>query len=333
MVERLTLLRNIGQFDSIAPGAQLPFSKLTLIYAENGRGKTTLSAVLRSLATDDATLVNERRRLGAAHPPHVIVHVADGANHTFINGAWSAPMPTIAVFDDAFVAANVCSGLEIAAEHRQNLHELILGAQGVALNAALNYHVEAIEQHNRQLREKGNAILAAARGNLTVDQFCDLPALDDVVERVQDAERRLAAAQSAAAIQREPVFTALHLPPFDVGAINALLRRSLTDLDAAAAQQVQAHIARLGSRGDRQTGSPSVSAQRILQKVSKAASSPAENTSRRLMVRAFARSMKCVPLFLGIVIWRPAKLLDAMKRALETAGIEFGSKSVSGPIA
>ncbi len=63
-------------------------------------------------------------------------------------------MPEIAIFDDAFVAANVCSGVEIAAGHRQNLHELILGAQGVALNAALQAHVVRIEEHNRALALK-----------------------------------------------------------------------------------------------------------------------------------------------------------------------------------
>jgi len=130
MLEHIQLLRNIGLFDSITPAAQLPFARLTLIYAENGRGKTTLSAVLRSLATGNGTLISERHRLGAVHAPHVIVGVAGGATHTFQNNAWSAALPTLAVFDDSFVSENVCSGIEIAPEHRQNLHELIVGAQG-----------------------------------------------------------------------------------------------------------------------------------------------------------------------------------------------------------
>jgi len=36
----------------------------------------------------------------------------------------------LTIFDDAFVDANICSGLSVDAEHRQNLHELIVGAQG-----------------------------------------------------------------------------------------------------------------------------------------------------------------------------------------------------------
>jgi wobble nucleotide-excising tRNase len=53
VISRIRLVRNLGQFDSVDAGAQLPLQMLTLMYAENGRGKTTMAAVLRSLATGD----------------------------------------------------------------------------------------------------------------------------------------------------------------------------------------------------------------------------------------------------------------------------------------
>ncbi len=250
MIERLNLLRNVGQFESINPGAQLPFARLTLIYAENGRGKTTLSAVFRSLSSNEPALIQERHRLGATHTPHVVFQAVGGAIHTFQNNAWSAPLPAIATFDDAFVAQNVCSGLEIAAGHRQNLHELILGAQGVTLNATLQARVEEIEAHNRRLREKGDAIPGEARGNLSVDQFCALANRPDLDDAIRDCERRVAAAQSAALIQQRPVFAPLSLPFFDVAEINQILERSLRELDAEAARQVQTHLTRLGQSGE-----------------------------------------------------------------------------------
>jgi hypothetical protein len=51
MIKKLQLLRNIGQFDSVSSGGNVPLSRLSLVSAENGRGKTTLAAILRSLAT------------------------------------------------------------------------------------------------------------------------------------------------------------------------------------------------------------------------------------------------------------------------------------------
>jgi wobble nucleotide-excising tRNase len=246
LITLLQLLRNVGQFDTVNAGAQLPFTKLTLVYAENARGKTTLAEILRSLGTGDPTLIAERQRLGSPHTPHVVVDVGAARPHVFQNGTWSAALPQVAVFDDNFVAANVCSGLEVGADHRQNLHELILGAQGVALNTALQTYVDRIEEHNRALREKERAIPPAARGALSVDAFCALELRDDIDPAIQDAERALAAASSAEQVRQQPEFVAFGLPTFDLPVIDAILQRGLPELDAPAARRVQAHLAGLG---------------------------------------------------------------------------------------
>lgn len=250
MVERIQLLRNIGQFDNVDAGAQIPLTKLTLVYAENGRGKTTLAAVLRSLASGDPILLSERHRLAAGYPPHIVIGIYGAAPIVFQNGGWSARVPSIAVFDDRFVVENICSGIDINTQHRQRLHELLLGAQGVALNAALQSHVARIEDHNRELRAKADAIPAAARGDLTVDAFCALAPLVALAQAIQDAERGLAAAKAAEAIRAHANFAALELPALDEGQVSALLQRGLPDLDGEAAARVQAHIARLGRGGE-----------------------------------------------------------------------------------
>lgn len=248
-LDRIQLVRNLGQFDSVHEGAQLPLTRLALIYAENGRGKTTLASILRSVGTGDSQLVNERHRLGALHPPHLVLATRAGPPLVFQNGAWSATLPSIAVFDDHFVAQNVCAGVEIGPSHRQNLHELILGVQGVELNTALQTHVNRIEEHNRSLRMLSDAIPMAARGTMAVDAFCDLPALPDIDDALQELERNLAAARSADAVQQAATFVAFSLPDFDIQAIDALLARTLHDLEAAAATEVQAHLAKLGQEG------------------------------------------------------------------------------------
>lgn len=245
-IECIRLLRNIGRFDSVNAGAQLPLARLALVYAENGQGKTTLATILRSAGNGEAALLAERHRLGAQQQAHLVIAPRVGAPLVFQNGAWSSTLPTIAVFDDYFVAQNVCSGIEIETAHRQNLHELILGAQGVALNTALQGYVGRIEQHNSSLRTLAGAIPAAVRGALSVDDFCSLPVHANIDEAIREAERHLAAAQSADAVRQAAHFYALTLPAFDVGEINALLARTLPDLEAAAAANVQAHLAKLG---------------------------------------------------------------------------------------
>jgi wobble nucleotide-excising tRNase len=180
MVRTLSLIRNVGKFDNVATGANLPFCRLTVIYAENGRGRTTLAAILRSMASGQPRPILERRRLGAQHAPHVVIDVDGEPAAVFQNGNWARTSPDIVIYDDAFVAQNVCSGIEVASSHRQNLHELIIGAQGVALNAALQAAIQQIEEHNRELRVRENAIPAHRRGRLNVDTFCALAPVADL---------------------------------------------------------------------------------------------------------------------------------------------------------
>lgn len=249
MIERISLLRNVGQFDNVSSGAQVPLTPFSVIYAENGRGKTTLSAILKSLASGDPSIIQNRKRLKAQHEPHVIIQLS-GAPAIFKEGAWSATQSDIHVFDDAFVAENVCSGIEIETSHRQNLHELILGAKGVALSKTLRGHVERIEQHNKDLRAKQDAIPAAARGPFSVDAFCGLSPNKDIDKEIGETERRLAAGKAAGAIRQRAEFHTLTLPGFDLDRIRDVLARSLPDLEAAAAALVREHLRKLGRGGE-----------------------------------------------------------------------------------
>lgn len=250
MVRAFRLLQNVGKFDNVTAGAQLPLDRLSVIYAENARGKTTLAAILRSLSTGRADLVTERARLGAQHPPHVIVEMAAGPPAIFRNGAWSHTAPDVVVFDDIFVAENVCSGIEIGTTHRQNLHELIVGSQGIALARAHQAEVDRIEVHNRELREREAAIPAQVRGGLTVDAFCALARVADLPTQIEEAERRLAAARDAARVAETPTFPALSLPKIDVEPLRVLLSKGLPELDAKALALVQEHIRHLGRGGE-----------------------------------------------------------------------------------
>jgi wobble nucleotide-excising tRNase len=251
MLNRFQLIRNVGSFDSVQGTAATDLAELTLIHAENGRGKTTLCAILRSLASGDPNLIKERSRLGAQHAPHVVVN-CDGAPQpaVFQNNAWSRVIPDLVVFDDIFVAENVHSGLIVTSGHRQNLHELILGAQGVALARTFEQLADRISQHNSQLRIKAGVIPSATHGALSVDEFCALTNRPDIDQAIQNAERSLTAIKNASAIRTKSAFARIALPPIDIASLETLLDRSLTDLDTAALTRLKAHFDKLGEGGE-----------------------------------------------------------------------------------
>jgi wobble nucleotide-excising tRNase len=133
MLDHFKYINNVGRFETVALKETLPLGLLTLIFSENGRGKTTLCSVLRSLTSGEATPILERKRLSAISAPHVVVTV-DGSDIAFDGAAWNAAGQRVLIFDDHFVDTNIYSGLAVTASHRQSVHELVIGEQGVLLN-------------------------------------------------------------------------------------------------------------------------------------------------------------------------------------------------------
>ena len=251
MIRHIKLIRNIGTFDSDNSAASLDLKRLALIYADNGRGKTTVAAVLRSLTSGEQLPIAERRRLGSEHPPHVVLDCeGESSNAVFQSGQWNRTLPHLKIFDDVFVDENVHSGLDVASHHRQNLHELILGDQGVALNRALQRLVSRITEHNAKLEERSKAIPEPERWGLSVDDFCSLPAQPDIDVQIAEAERVYMAARNQDAVQSTPLFQQIELPEFDIEAIGQTLSTNLQDLDKAAESQVKAHLLNLGIGGE-----------------------------------------------------------------------------------
>jgi wobble nucleotide-excising tRNase len=57
MLQRIISIKNVGRFRNCAASGDVTFRRFNLIFAENGRGKTTLCAILRSLCTNTPALV------------------------------------------------------------------------------------------------------------------------------------------------------------------------------------------------------------------------------------------------------------------------------------
>ena len=245
MITNIKRLENIGTFSSDSGVAKLDFKRIVLIYGDNGRGKTTLAAILHSLMSNDPEPIIGRHRLGATEPPHAVLQ-SDGSppSLVFSNGSWNRTLP-LKIFDDSFIESNVCSGLEVDPEHRQNLAELVLGEKGVSLTRALQEIISRDDQLGRNRRAKSDAIPENLRHGLSVDDFCDLDELPDIADRIEGAERDLQAVREQDAVQSTPAFDEVFLPSFDVDGINRVLSTDLPELEAEAESKVKDHIASL----------------------------------------------------------------------------------------
>ena len=255
MLSSLDFIGNIGTFGQVSTGKSLPLAQLTLIYGENSRGKTTLAEILRSLSTDDPTPILERSKLDTSEPPRVVLQVESAANAVIFNDfGWnSGPVGELRVFDDAFVDGNVCSGLEVQSTHRRNLHELILGEQGVDLNDAIQEQVDSITSHNAALRTAAEAIIEAVPFALRVEDvpaFCNTPLRPDVDAELQEHQLSLDAARRYGEMAAATRFTDVAIPELDGDGVDSLLGTSLDSLSTIAAERVHLHTQTLGIRSE-----------------------------------------------------------------------------------
>src|SRR5579883_134785 len=250
MLQRVISIRNVGRFQSYSAAGDVTFRRYTLIFAENGRGKTTLCAILRSLSGNASAYILGRRTLGVAESPEVQILVG-GGNATFRNGAWSAAFPDMAIFDGTYVSENVFAGDVVDTEHRRNLYRVIIGAAGVALAARLNELDNQIKAKNTEIRDNRTRIQRYVPPSMTVDAFVALPEDPAVDAKIAAKEQELQAAQRAAQLQQRPGLGAAVVPVFPA-AFATVLARTLENVGADAERRVGEHIAthRMQARGE-----------------------------------------------------------------------------------
>jgi len=73
MLKKFNAIKNVGKFRNCGAVGDIEFRKVSLVHAENGRGKTTLCAMLRSLQNGDPLFITERRTVDGKTDPEIDV--------------------------------------------------------------------------------------------------------------------------------------------------------------------------------------------------------------------------------------------------------------------
>lgn len=247
MLERIEEIQGIGLFHT-ANGKPYKYLKTTLIYADNGRGKSTLATVLRSLSTGDTSLILNHKTIDGTQPPKAVLQFANGHKVTFSGTAWSELRPELLVFDSDFIERNVHSGSVINTGHRKNLLEFALGEPAVAARAAVD---QATATAKAAADKVQNVIgqLSGYHPGLSLVEFEKLPSVPDADGQIAALQKRLIAAGNVAAIIAKPVPKQVPEPTFDLATLFEGFGSSLKDVHADAEQVVKQHVRELGGAG------------------------------------------------------------------------------------
>lgn len=244
MLTRISEIQGIGLLHD-ANGKPHGCKKATLIYGDNGRGKSTLAAILRSVSTGDAALITERKTIDGTLPPKVTLQFDDGHKVTFENGTWSERRADVLVFDAEFIERNVHSGGSVEPGHRKNLLQFALGEDAVLAREAEEKASEEAQTAGKEVRALADQASGHHNG-MTLAAFKQLPNIPDAEAQVTTLRKQIAAAENAAALLARPVPIAPLEPMLDLTAVFDTLATSLDDVQAGAEQAVKQHVAKLG---------------------------------------------------------------------------------------
>lgn len=130
------------------------------------------------------------------------------------------PLTDIEIFDIYFVNENVYSGFEFNDEHKKQLHQFVIGAQGIAIQNQIeqNKSAKTISRQNQASFEQ--QIIQQVGNCLTTDlitSFLAIPATEanGIAQRIVTAEATLASANANSVIQT--LQTLSLIPPITSG--------------------------------------------------------------------------------------------------------------------
>lgn len=243
MLKKILSIKNIGLFNNANYTSQ-SFDQATLIYAENGRGKSTLTSILRSCSMGDKESVILRKTLGSQKGPEVELLFEKGTTHTkfvFRENSWTNTYTNIVIFDTDFVDRNVYSGIKVETNHRQGLLEFALGEDAVQLKKEIDHAAKEASDKSKEISNLERC-LKKYRGNFPLEKFASLESVLDINQKISICQKRLDDARNNKTIQQREALSRLDQPPLNIEAFFEILAKTLESLEKNAEEAVQQHI-------------------------------------------------------------------------------------------
>ena len=250
-LKEVKYVQNIGRFETGKSVADATFGPCTLVFGENGWGKSTLADLLRSMTTNNPDIVRGRKTLAGGPEQKAVVRFGD-QQAVFEGGSWSGIRPRIAVYDSVFVNENLFSGDVVTNEHLKKQYAMVVGEEGVR---RLRRIVE-LDNDNRENNNQSRVVEAELDGvmkavgpeGMTRKEFLGLEAIADVDALIEAKDKTVKRASRAKELKGAGEPRLLPVPT-EIEEFRKSLHSTIDGIAEAAAKAVREHIAKHGEKG------------------------------------------------------------------------------------
>lgn len=240
MLERIERIQGIGLLHDVN-GKPLKLWKAQLIYADNGRGKSTLASILRSAATGDPTLITERKTIDAILAPLVDLTFGSGHKVSFSNGAWSEKRQELLVFDADFVEKNVHSGGVVTPGQRKNLLQFALGSSAVKARETEEETTKLSAIASAEVNQI-TAQLSGFHQGMLLSAFQKLGVDPNAATKIVDLQKRIQIANNIGNVLARALPEQASLPILDLESLFKILNTTVDDIQEDAESIIQNHL-------------------------------------------------------------------------------------------
>lgn len=198
MIKKIEI-NNVGRFRSaITDGDEQYFKKNTFIYGKNTFGKSTLTAIFRSLRDGRSDFIVGRKTIGSQKQLVKIIperkQPVEEYRYSTDEARWNSEYKDIIIFDNHFVRESVYTqNQQIGQEQQKNIETFMLGAKGVDYNKKISELNEKINK-NKTTQTSINTEYSGNKhlmGGFTFEDFIGLEEVADVDQKIDETQKNI----------------------------------------------------------------------------------------------------------------------------------------------
>lgn len=240
MIKKLISIKAVGLFDQSFPAVE--FKRFNIIYGENGRGKSTLSAVFRSLRSNEPSFIQERYTLTSLNSQEANIMV-NGSNYIFKDGKWNKWLPELEIFDSFFINNNVYSGNDIGIDHRKNLHRFVIGQEGVKYANAVDRIDRSLRAITDKISKQEIEIEHYIKGDcLSISEFINLALIEDIDTKIKNKRKEIEILKKANEVSEKRVLEYLSIPAISKEKLENILKIKINNIHKDVERIIHEHI-------------------------------------------------------------------------------------------
>ncbi len=198
MIKKLEI-NNVGRFKSSkTDGDEQFFKKNTFVYGKNTYGKSTLTAIFRSLMENNPDYLIGRKTIGSQNQavkiiPEITTPIGE-YRYTTHEGKWSSNYKDIIIFDNHFVRESVYTqNQQIGQEQQKNIEAFMLGAKGAEYNIKISGLINQIAENTKTQTSVSTEYTRNKNllGGLPFDDFLELTKISDIDKKIEKEQKIL----------------------------------------------------------------------------------------------------------------------------------------------